>query len=68
MVTFGERRDVTARAEGSTRRLEALADGFAATLEQLCRTGSARSEPPGVKPSGLIGFKAAIRGKLVDCV
>jgi hypothetical protein len=34
----------------------------------LCRTGSARSEPPGVKPSGLLGFKAAIRGKLVDCV
>ncbi|WP_165228803.1 hypothetical protein [Aquisphaera insulae] len=49
-------------------QLKSLADGFAATLEQLCRTGSARSEPPGVKPAGLIGFKAAIRGKLVDCV
>jgi hypothetical protein len=49
-------------------RLKALADGFAATLEQLCRTGSARREPPGVMPSGLFGFKAAIWGKLVDCV
>jgi uncharacterized membrane protein len=35
VATIGERRDVTARSEGSTRRLEALADGFFAIVMTL---------------------------------
>ena len=55
MVTFGERRDVTARAEGSTRRLEALADGFFAIAMTLLVLDLSTGEPGESVPAVLRG-------------
>ena len=45
MVTIGDRRDVTPRSEGSTRRLEALADGFFAIAMTLLVLDLSTGEP-----------------------
>src|SRR6185437_3670274 len=55
VVTFGERRDVTARAEGSTRRLEALADGFFAIVMTLLVLDLSTGEPGESVPAVLRG-------------